>query len=214
MTIQTADAPSRIDLTEAVFRLAGVATVVWFVLRIGGHWWRDPTDLTLLLFMTSEVVTLVIMILAHKASHRDASPFHGAVAVVASFMVPLFIQATDDTAVLPCAVTAIATAAGIVWVIWAKVSLGRSFGILAAARTLRTSGPYRWVRHPIYVGYLITHLAFLAANFTTLNVCVIVLLYQMQIVRAMREEKVLASVMPGYADYMERVPHRFVPGLV
>jgi len=214
MTIQTAGAPMRIDLTEAVFRLAGVATVVWFVMRIGGHWWADPTDLTLLLFMTSEVVTLVIMILAHKASHRDSSPFHGAVAVAASFMVPLFIQATDGAAVLPGTVTATATAVGIVWVIWAKLSLGRSFGILAAARTLRTSGPYRWVRHPIYVGYLITHVAFLAANCTLWNVCVLGLLYQMQIVRAMREEKVLAAVMPGYAEYMERVPRRFVPGLV
>lgn len=214
MTIQTADAVGRIDLTEALFRLAGVATVVWFVVRIGGHWWADPTDLTLLLFMTSEVVTLTIMIIAHKASHRDASPFHGAVAIMASFMVPLFIQAADGADLLPGSVTAVATVIGMCWVIWAKVSLGRSFGILAAARTLRTSGPYRWVRHPIYVGYLITHVAFLAANFTTLNVCVFVLLYQMQIVRAMREEKVLAEVMPGYAEYMLRVPRRFVPGLL
>lgn len=214
MTIQTVDAPSRIDPTETVFRLAGVATVVWFVLRVGGHWWADPTNVTLALFMMSEVVTLVIMILAHKASHRDASPFHGAVAIAASFMVPLFVRATDGAAVLPGVATAAATFVGIAWVIWAKVSLGRSFGILAAARTLRTSGPYRWVRHPIYVGYLITHLAFLAANFTLWNVCVFALLYQMQIVRAMREEKILAAAMPGYAEYMERVPRRFVPGLL
>ena len=60
--------------------------------------------------------------------------------------------------------------AGLAWQVAAKVTLGRSFGLLPAARGLVTSGPYRVVRHPIYLGYLITHLAFVAANPTMWNV--------------------------------------------
>ena len=53
---------------------------------------------------------------------------------------------------------------GLAIVVAGKVALGRSFGLLPANRGVVFSGLYRVVRHPIYLGYVLTHGAFLAAN--------------------------------------------------
>ena len=48
-------------------------------------------------------------------------------------------------------------AIGLVLVVVGKMALGRSFGIVPANRGVVVRGPYTLVRHPIYTGYLITH---------------------------------------------------------
>ena len=73
------------------------------------------------------------------------------------------------------------------------MTLGRSFGLPPAARGLVTSGPYRVVRHPIYLGYLMTHAGFLLSNFSWRNLGVLAVLYLAQAVRTLREEAVLHS---------------------
>jgi protein-S-isoprenylcysteine O-methyltransferase Ste14 len=49
-------------------------------------------------------------------------------------------------------------AAGIGFAIWARVHIGRNWGTPMSQKDdpeLITSGPYRWVRHPIYTGILV-----------------------------------------------------------
>jgi protein-S-isoprenylcysteine O-methyltransferase Ste14 len=76
-----------------------------------------------------------------------------------------------------------------------------------------SSGPYRWVRHPGYVGGLLTYLAtpffldsrwaILAASFT-----LIVL-----VIRTRLEDKTLQEQLPGYREYAQRVRYRLLPGV-
>ncbi|HTB63156.1 MAG TPA: isoprenylcysteine carboxylmethyltransferase family protein, partial [Opitutales bacterium] len=54
--------------------------------------------------------------------------------------------------------------AGIAFSVWGIISLGRSFGIFVAVRTVVLRGPYRIVRHPMYCGYIIGSLGMLAAS--------------------------------------------------
>ena len=68
----------------------------------------------------------------------------------------------------------------------AKVVLGHSFGLLPVQRGLVMAGPYRFVRHPIYFGYLIGHIGFLLVNFSWRNAAVLALLYVAQVVRIRR----------------------------
>jgi protein-S-isoprenylcysteine O-methyltransferase Ste14 len=49
-------------------------------------------------------------------------------------------------------------------VIAGKVALGRSFGIAPANRGVGRPRPYGFVRHPIYSGYIVTHIAFAIAH--------------------------------------------------
>jgi protein-S-isoprenylcysteine O-methyltransferase Ste14 len=89
-------------------------------------------------------------------------------------------------------------------------TLGRSFGIVAANRGVKTRGPYRLVRHPAYFGYLISYLAYVAENPSSVNVLLLLVSTGAQIVRMQEEERMLAGD-PAYSEYLARVPRRLIP---
>jgi protein-S-isoprenylcysteine O-methyltransferase Ste14 len=88
--------------------------------------------------------------------------------------------------------------------------LGKSFSILAEARRLVTSGPYRLVRHPLYVCEGIALLGVALQVISPLAVVIILLIMLLQFRRMMNEEVVLSSAFPEYRDYAERTP-RVIP---
>jgi protein-S-isoprenylcysteine O-methyltransferase Ste14 len=85
-----------------------------------------------------------------------------------------------------------------VWGLW---TLRRSFSITVEARDLVTSGPYRFVRHPIYSGEILTVLAVTVWRFSLLNLLIITLFVVVQLLRAKWEEDKLALVFPEYDIY-------------
>jgi protein-S-isoprenylcysteine O-methyltransferase Ste14 len=101
---------------------------------------------------------------------------------------------------------------GILFNISAKVSLNRSFGMTAANRGVKRQGPYRFMRHPMYVGYAITQLGFLLMNPTLWNLAVYAMAWTAQLLRIGAEERVL-SHDPEYRAYAGAVRYRLVPGL-
>jgi protein-S-isoprenylcysteine O-methyltransferase Ste14 len=101
---------------------------------------------------------------------------------------------------------------GLLVVIGGKISLGRSFGLIPANRGIVSSGLYRLVRHPIYLGYLITHIAFVVANPTLWNVALLLTADVALFARAVCEERTLAHD-EAYRAYQTRVRWRVVPGL-
>ena len=92
------------------------------------------------------------------------------------------------------------------------MSLGRSFGLIPANRGIVSTGLYRLVRHPIYLGYLITHVAFVAANPTLWNLALLLTADIALLARAVCEERTLARD-DAYRQYQTRVRWRVVPGL-
>jgi protein-S-isoprenylcysteine O-methyltransferase Ste14 len=104
------------------------------------------------------------------------------------------------------------SAIGLALVVLGKITLGRSFGVVPANRGVVVTGPYSFVRHPIYTGYLITHVAFLVANPVAWNVAVILIADVALILRALMEERVL-SADAEYQGYCQRVGWHLVPGV-
>lgn len=101
----------------------------------------------------------------------------------------------------------------ICWQIYAKIYLGRSFGLLPACRIVVDTGPYRLVRHPIYLGYFVGHMSFLFNNFSLWNIIVFTLLYLFQFLRIIYEEQVL-SQNEQYREYKTCVKYRFIPFII
>lgn len=92
------------------------------------------------------------------------------------------------------------------------LALGRSFGVVAADRGLKTGGPYRFVRHPAYLGHSITLTGFLVGNFNWLNLGLYAAILIAQLARVFAEERHLVATT-DYAVYRQRVRWRLVPGI-
>jgi protein-S-isoprenylcysteine O-methyltransferase Ste14 len=99
-----------------------------------------------------------------------------------------------------------------IWLLASVLALGKCFGVLPEARGLVTRGPYRIVRHPVYVGEFGTFAGFLIAAPTAWNLAVVVAFCVGQAVRMRLEERALTLEFPEYADYAARTP-AVVPGL-
>ena len=81
-----------------------------------------------------------------------------------------------------------------------------------ALRVGEKLGPYTLVRHPIYTGYLITHIGFLMAHPTPWNAGVFLIADIALVLRALMEERVLSADV-AYQQYCRRVGWHLVPGV-
>ncbi|MFM7117400.1 MAG: methyltransferase family protein [Planctomycetota bacterium] len=93
------------------------------------------------------------------------------------------------------------------------LSLNRSIGFVAANRGVRTSGMYRFVRHPLYFSYCVSFMGFLLNHFTAHNLIVYLTMVSMLFLRILAEERLL-SRSPEYQAYQKQVRYRLIPGLV
>jgi protein-S-isoprenylcysteine O-methyltransferase Ste14 len=96
--------------------------------------------------------------------------------------------------------------------IWAKLSLRRSFGIVAANRGVKTQGPYRLIRHPMYIGYVATQVGFVLFNPTPWNFAIYLGAWTLQVLRILAEERTL-SKDAKYQAYASTVRYRLIPGV-
>jgi protein-S-isoprenylcysteine O-methyltransferase Ste14 len=167
--------------------------------------------LTGLLLLASESLVVVLTIVRRRTQIVDRSAA-AAVVTTISLIGPSLVRTVSGGGLLPDAVTAVVSSVGLVLIIAGKVTLGRSFGLVPANRGVVIGGVYGFVRHPIYAGYLLTHLAFACAHPTTWNVTVLVLTDTALIVRALYEEKVLEADR-SYQSYCRRVAWHIVPGV-
>jgi len=117
-----------------------------------------------------------------------------------------------STAGTPESFTVLIGAIGLIVVVTGKLSLGRSFGLAPANRGVVQTGLYRFVRHPIYLVYLITHIGFVIANPADWNLMLLGMADLALMLRACREEATLA-MDPSYREYMQRVRWRVLPGV-
>ena len=103
-------------------------------------------------------------------------------------------------------------AVGTSWAVWSVRFLGRSISVIAQAREVVDRGPYRLVRHPLYVGELVSAIGVAIVVGTVWALCAWVALCLLQAYRALREEQVLLQALPGYRSYRARTA-ALLPGV-
>jgi protein-S-isoprenylcysteine O-methyltransferase Ste14 len=87
---------------------------------------------------------------------------------------------------------------------WGMWTLRRSFSITVEARSLVTKGPYRLVRHPVYLGEILAAVSIVVWRWSWINVVILSLFILIQMMRARWEELKLLRTFPEYKEVMAK----------
>jgi protein-S-isoprenylcysteine O-methyltransferase Ste14 len=197
-------------LSDILSRAVIIVMFSFMAVRFGADFLQTGR-LTGLLLLVSEMLVVALTVLRRAAATVDRS-VRARLLTTVSLLGPPLVQPAHVTALLPQSATVAASIVGLAIVIAGKVTLGRSFGLMPANRGVVSSGVYRIVRHPIYLGYLITHVAFLFATPSAWNIAVLVVGDAALLLRAVCEEQTLARDA-RYREYQQLVRWRVCPGL-
>ena len=198
------DMATAIRFAERIFLIFLSVSVI---LRL---WPQMGTHPQVILFLFSELVG-VAFILFQRRGQTSTDFYPVAVAFLGTCVSLLIVP--QGTQLVSDAVSTTLVIAGAAIALGAKLSLRRSFGIVPANRGVKRGGLYRFVRHPMYSGYIVNQIGFLLLYFSMWNVAIYAVAWLAFLARAKEEEKFLLQD-PEYQDYSAQVRARLVPGLV
>jgi len=201
---------ARRDFADRAAKIFVVALFTMMAVNLGVDFAQTGRS-TGLLLLASEALVVVLTICRRAPLAVDRS-FRARALTTMSLVGPPLVQPATTLPLASEMFTAVFAAIGLLIVIGGKMSLGRSFGLMPANRGIVSTGLYSVVRHPIYLGYLITHVGFVLAHPTLWNLAVLGTSDLALLTRAVCEERTLEHAAE-YRAYQERVRWRVVPGL-
>ena len=198
------------EMRELLSKVALGSLMLVLAYRIWGDF-EATGRVTGLLMLVSELLVVAFTIVRRRPTTVDRS-WDARLVTVVSVAGPPLLRPVAEGGLLGDAFTAAVSIVGLMVIIAGKFSLGRSFGVMPANRGIVCSGVYRALRHPIYAGYVICHLAFLVAHPSALNLIVLIAADVALLVRSLYEERTL-RYDTAYVRYCETVRWRVVPGV-
>ena len=91
-------------------------------------------------------------------------------------------------------------------------TIGKLFGVRPALRGLTTRGPYRFVRHPMYLSYLVADIGYNLQEWNSVTLFLVFVGWASLVYRIYAEEGVI-SQHPDWPAYITRARYRVLPGL-
>jgi protein-S-isoprenylcysteine O-methyltransferase Ste14 len=188
-----------------------VITGVFTYLVISRHeQLNDPGSRTwLILYIVSEGLVVVFVLIRRHTQDVTLRPSDWLIAIAATAL-PLLARPSGSSPV-PTVIGLLFVVTGIIFQISSKLTLRRSFGLIAANRGVKVGGPYALVRHPMYAGYLFSHIGLLLLSPIWFNLLLYCAAWTAQILRIMAEERLLLGDQ-RYVDYSAKVRYRLIPG--
>jgi protein-S-isoprenylcysteine O-methyltransferase Ste14 len=165
-----------------------------------------------LLLVIAESLGVALILLRRRSASLSSHPFDWALSFSAVSAPLLLTTPAAANAFMPEALVTTLMLMGLLVQICGKLALGRSFGLVPANRGVKTRGLYRFVRHPIYAGYTLTHIGFLIGFPSLPNAALYAAVFAIEVTRLLREEAVLKRD-PAYVEYAARVRYRLLPGV-
>jgi len=166
------------------------------------------------IYVLQHLIVLGIALTRPQPKLRDYS-LASSMAVGTAYAYPyaqvIYLRWSPGNVAWPAAgLTLVTLAAGLSLV--SLLAMGRIFGVRPALRGLVTGGPYRFVRHPMYLSYIVADVGYNLQewNFVTL---LLVLVGWMSLVYRIQAEERLLSQHAEWPAYVVLVRYRLFPGL-
>jgi protein-S-isoprenylcysteine O-methyltransferase Ste14 len=175
------------------------------------------TETIKIIMMISVILFMLLMaatvILRTRPSSKAAGLEPRISALVGTFLmygVVMFPmrELSPSVAVLATLLTLVGSLAAII----ALYRLGRSFSIMAESRRLVTTGPYRFVRHPLYLAEEFAMIGLFLQYASVWTALIFAAQIAFQLRRMHNEEQVLSATFPEYGTYRQNTA-RLIPGV-
>jgi protein-S-isoprenylcysteine O-methyltransferase Ste14 len=166
------------------------------------------------IYVLQHVIVLAVAFARRRPTAQDHSPGTSAAVVIAygyPYAQAIYLQKFPGTPVWPEAGTTLVIVAACLSLGTLTV-LGRRFGIRPGLRGLVTKGPYRLVRHPMYLSYVLADIGYNLEEWNAGTVLLVLAGWASLIYRIDREERILAHD-GRWADYARSVRYRMLPGI-
>lgn len=169
-----------------------------------------------LLLAASNLSCGVLLLIARKPSRYPDRADEVMVPLAATFFYTVFNQRVPLPwwMTTPCVPGSWATSLAVVGVMLSVAGmlgsfacilcLGRSLGIVVSIRQVVLDGPYRYVRHPVYLAYTLLFAGLFLTACTVRMGLLVTGGYFLLRWRARLEEQLLAAHSPAYREWMER----------
>ena len=164
------------------------------------------------ILLASEGLVAFFVLIRRSSADVTRSPRDWALAFAATIGPLLAQTAAGARPLAPQGMGVAILLFGLGFQVWAKLTLRRSFGIVPANRGIKASGPYRFVRHPMYLGYVTVHVGFLLMSPNGWNLLIYGGSFAVQLLRILAEERLLGAD-PAYAAYCAQTRWRLLPGV-
>lgn len=163
------------------------------------------------LYLFDQTLILCFLLFRRPAHLVTERPLDFLLAIAGTAL-PMLAQPASGNSLVPPVICSALMIIGLIVHLSAKLSLRRSFGIIPADRGIKSAGAYRFVRHPMYLGYMIVELGLFLNGPQMWNAAVFALHWALFLYRMIAEERVLRR-NPDYAAYCARTPYRLIPGV-
>jgi protein-S-isoprenylcysteine O-methyltransferase Ste14 len=197
---------TRTGLAAAFSNVALAAMYLLFARAHVGAFWARPR-LSIAVVVAMETL-FAAMILVRREARRTEWSLWAWVTTAGGTFVPLLLRPVAGS--VERVVGEGLQIFGLTIVIAGMLALNRSFGLLPAHRGIRSSGPYRFVRHPLYAGYTVSNVGYLLSHPSASNAAIVAAAFAFQLLRIGNEERLLAAD-PEYACYAARTRWRVLP---
>jgi protein-S-isoprenylcysteine O-methyltransferase Ste14 len=166
----------------------GSAMMVGFGVLALYRW--QQTQLVFFLLLVLRDFAAGYFFFKRKPAQQKSTLAPSLLAYVSSAMPLLYLGPTVDTKLLFLASDLLAIL-GFLLVVFATVELGTSIGISPANRGVVRSGIYRFIKHPMYTGYVISEIGMVLLN--PLNIGILFFSFFLYMNRAYLERKILET---------------------
>src|SRR5437870_7933978 len=166
------------------------------------------------IYVLQHFIVLGIALTRPHPKVRDYS-IASSMAVGAAYVYPyaqvIYLRWSPGHVAWPAAgLTLVTLAAGLSLV--SLLAMGRLFGVRPALRGLVTNGPYRLVRHPMYLSYIVADVGYNLQEWNLVTLPLVLVGWAALVYRIHAEERLL-SQHNGWPRYAASVRSRLLPGL-